>query len=264
VKRILIMSDTHCGHKSGLTPPAWQSQPPESAPHAVLKGAALRSALWNWFAARVAEFQPINYLLHLGDCIDGRGEKSGGVELLTGDREEQSRMAALCIQEVKATDGIYMVYGTPYHVGEAEDWENWVAREVKANKIEAEGHYEVNGLRIAAKHFVGNSASPASKYTALSSAQVKQLLWAELGQQDRADLILRGHVHRYARVEDEINCAAVCPPLQGLGSRFGVRQRDGLPVSFGFLIADIESPQQWGLRKVLLPLAEQRGEVNRL
>jgi hypothetical protein len=260
IKRVLFIADTHCGHKSGLTPPAWHTAVPEQAPRSVRKAAAQRVKLWRWFAANVDALWPIHRLIHLGDAVDGRGEKSGGVELMTTDREEQARMAAEIIRFVGAPT--YMVRGTPYHVGEQEEWENWVAKDVGAKKIEDEGHYDIRGLKVCCKHFIGNSNSTASKYTALSRAQVNQLLWAALGQQDKADIIIRAHIHRYARVEDDMGLAAVCPPLQGLGSRYGVRQRDGLPCSFGFLCLDVESREAWTLRAFRLPLVEQRGEVN--
>lgn len=260
MKRILIVADTHCGHRAGLTPPEWHYKVPEDAPRGIRKRAEQRETLWNWFAKNVKAQGKFHALIHLGDCIDGKGERSEGTELITSDREEQCRMAAQCIKFANAAH-VYMVRGTPYHTGAGEDWEDIVAKEVGAAKIEDEGHYEVNGLHIAAKHFIGNSASIVSKATAASRAQANQQLWAILGQQDRAHIILRAHIHRYLRVDDEFGTVAVCPPLQGLGSRFGVRQRDGLPCSFGFLVLDVESAERWALRRVLMPLSMQRGEV---
>lgn len=248
--RGIITSDMHCGHKVGLTPPAWQHTPSDEAPHVVMKAAAERKRLWEFFASEVNALRPFDFHLNLGDSIDGRGERSGGVELLTSDRAEQIRMAADVFRFIGAKQN-RLVRGTPYHTGTEEDWEDQIKRElagsVEVQSIGNEGHYNIRGLRIACKHFIGNSATPLGKYTALARSQVRNLLWAALDQQPKADIIMRGHVHRYARVEDDFGTAVICPALQGLGSRFGARQCDGLPVSFGFMHLDVVDADHWEL-----------------
>ena len=51
----------------------------------------------------VRDLQPVHLLLVGGDCIDGRGEKSGSTELITVNRNEQCQMAAECIRVWRAS-----------------------------------------------------------------------------------------------------------------------------------------------------------------
>ena len=73
--RVIVISDTHCGHEYGLTPPAW---------HRKLADRALAESIdnWNWFKQMVDRMRPYNVLIYNGDAIDGRGEKSESSELI--------------------------------------------------------------------------------------------------------------------------------------------------------------------------------------
>jgi hypothetical protein len=88
MKRVLIMSDLHCGHRVGLTPPDWQYRPGVRS-----KWRKIQQACWNWYANEIEEAGPFDVVIVNGDAIDGRGERSGGTELLTTDRHEQVEIA---------------------------------------------------------------------------------------------------------------------------------------------------------------------------
>jgi predicted nucleic acid-binding Zn-ribbon protein len=265
MKTILVISDLHCGHCVGLTPPAWQYVVDESAMPYKKKVAERRATLWGWFVDAVKQVGTIDYLLVNGDCIEGKGEHSGGTELITADRDEQADMASNAIGHIPCKK-IYMTYGTPAHAGKEEDWEKKVADKVEAIKIEGEGHYDINGLQISMKHFIGNSASPVSSVTAMRAAQIKQLLWTVREQQARANLIIRSHIHRCYNVgEPALNFQGwVTPALQGLGSKYGVRQCDGLPVDFGFLVVQVENVHDWSVTPYIAPKRLEKSDVIKL
>ncbi len=266
-KTILIVSDWHCGHRVGLTAPKHWPKLPADAPRHLRKESDLRRTLWKWFIKEVRAVGAIDRVIENGDAIEGKGDKSGGTELLTSDRGEQVDMAA-DIFEAIGCPAIYMTFGTPYHAGKEEDWESVLAKhdKVKAKKIEGEGHYDVNGLKVAAKHYIGNSSSPVSSATAMTAAHIKQLLWAEYGQQPHANLIIRSHIHRcYGVSEPGLNWQGwVTPGLQGLGSKYGIRQRDSLPVQFGFLVLRVKSKTDWWVQAVCAPLVLQHCGETRL
>ena len=263
--RVMICGDLHTGHRVGLTHPKHQPICPEDAPHHLRKQANMRKNLWDWFAERVEHYRPIHRLIVNGDAVDGKGGRSGSTELLTADRDEQAQMAADAINWIGASE-VYATYGTPYHVGTEEDWENVVVAKLdNFRKIEAEGHYECNGLRVVCKHYIGNTASPTSRATALSNAQIKQMLWALRCQQPLANLIVRSHVHRCVSFTDPgMNFAAwTTPALMGLGSKYGSRQCDGLPVDFGFLVVDVQDDAHWGVHAEIMPLSTEAAAVNK-
>jgi hypothetical protein len=261
MKHCFIGADLHCGHLIGLTSPKYNFIPPEEAGHQEIKQYQQRDILWNWFYDEINKCKKFDWALWNGDLIEGKGTRSEGVELLTSDRHKQVKMAIEIIKTVNAKRNDF-IYGTPYHVGMGEDFEALIAKEFDA-PIQAEGHFDFGGLMVAAKHYIGNSSSPVSGATAIKSALVKQSLWAGLGQQPDANLIIRSHIHRCISVsEPQSNKAGwVTPALQGLGSRYGARQCDGVPVTFGFLELTVESKDRWGVTAHIAPLSMQKATV---
>lgn len=260
MKRVVVISDLHCGHVVGLTPPSWHYAVPAGAPRSVRRQAEFREGQWRFYAETLRALQPIDRLIVLGDCIDGDQEKGHGTELIVTKRDEQCRMAVDCIAEVRAAK-VAMVYGTPYHAGKFEDWEDQVAEKFGGN-IGTEQDLDINGVRFNCKHFIGNASSPVSRFTALSSEQLRQLLWAEAGQQPKADVILRGHVHRFAFAGEGRWTGFICPPLQGLGGKIA-RIRSGLPLAFGFLHFVVNGDGSYTWTKHLQPLSVQAARATK-
>ena len=132
------MADLHCGHRVGLTPPYWQGRNIDP------KYNAIQKELWDFYSKNIKAFKP-DILFVVGDAIDGKGLKSGSTEQITTDRSEQALIATECILEAGA-DEIIMTYGTAYHTGISEDWEDTVARNVKANSIRSQQLVDINGV----------------------------------------------------------------------------------------------------------------------
>lgn len=260
-KHCFIGSDSHCGHRVGLTPPSYLHVPPKTSNHQAIKQYRLRKILWNWFSKEVKSCGKFDWGLWDGDMIEGDNKKSGGIELIESDRDEQSYMAIDIVKFVNAKKNDFIA-GTPYHCGPVESFERKIAKEFSSD-LHNEGHFDINGLMVVAKHFIGNSSSPVSQSTAITSAMIKQMLWAELKQQPRANLIIRSHIHKCISVSNPAYNKAgwVTPALQGLGSRFGMIQYDGLPVAFGFLELFVESRDNWGVKAHICPLSYQKATV---
>ena len=105
----MVCSDTHTGHHYGLTPPEWWFGK-DSGDRLQRDIGEYQRDLWGFTADTIERLKPIDILLMTGDAIDGKGEKSGGVEQLTTDRVEQCRMLARFIDETEA-EKVRMVYG---------------------------------------------------------------------------------------------------------------------------------------------------------
>ena len=256
--KILLGADSHCGHLLGLTPPDYN---PDSESH---PGTETRKALWKFYEKGVRDYGPWDVVGWDGDAIDGKGFRSGGTELITADRNTQCGMAARGIELAKAPK-VLMTYGTGYHTGQDDDWEDHVADAVKAERIEAEGHYDIRGVKVNMRHHIGGTSSVASRFTALSKESVRNLLWAEHDQQPKADLIVRAHVH-VPRVCGEPGdwMAITLPGLQGLGSKYGARRAPGLLVRFGFAMLEVDKKGNWDLGWHIAPLKMQAATVTKL
>lgn len=222
-KRIVVIGDSHCGHESGLTPPKWQN-----ADH--------QAEIWDWFVTTTKALKP-DVLFVLGDMIDGKGKRSGGTELITTDRLVQVEMATEVISVVGCPE-ITMVFGTPYHTGDEEDYETLIAKAVGAYIV---GHaFPIcNGIQFDLKHKIGGSTIPHGRSTPLQKALLWNKMWHDHNkEQPNADIIIRGHVHYHEYTGNSQGLAMTCPALQGWGSKFGVRQCEGI-VDTGLLWFDI-------------------------
>lgn len=242
-KRILAIGDLHCGHLVGLTHPDFDSKPRSGARK---KFYDLRRRYWDFYQESVYAIKPVDVVIVNGDAIDGKGDKSGGTEHLTIDRDEQCDMAVAAIEECEA-DKIFMTFGTPYHVG-VDDWELQVFRTLKERKhqVKIGGHdyINANGLTIDYRHKVGSSAVEYGRHTAVAKARVDNLLWAEHDEFPKAQIILRSHVH-YFRYEGGFGWLGMTlPALQGLGAKYGVRECDGT-VDFGVVWFDVYNKQEF-------------------
>ena len=248
-KRVLLLSDSQCGHILGLTPPDFDAIPTDTSGKRY-KLYLDRRRMWKWFVKKLEPLKPIDILIFNGDAIEGKGDKSGGTELLTTDRVEQTDMATVVIEQVDAKE-TYMSYGTPYHAGRYEDWEDIVAANVGAAKIGGEDSLSVgwqdvpsDGLIINYRHHVGRSSIPHGKATPLLKQKLWNGLWSLRGEYPLADVIVRSHVHYAFHTWEPGGSCFITPALCGYGSKFGARICLG-EVHFGFMWLDVTSKKEW-------------------
>ena len=243
-RRLICISDTHCGHRVGLTPPNWQNKTPTT------KYDHIQKALYDEYLQMVKKYRKKDMILVVnGDCIDGKGTKSGSTELNTvagADRNKQVEMAIEAIKEWK-TENIIITAGTPYHTGVGEDFEENVAKGVNAKKFGGQEWVEVNGRVFDFKHFVSNSSIPHGKGTPIAKDRLWNLIWAEFKEQPKADFVIRSHVHSFDYIGGHNWLALTTPALQGQGSKFGSR----IPskrIDFGLVWFDIQDDGRftWG------------------
>jgi predicted phosphodiesterase len=228
MKRIVCISDLHCGHFAGLTHPNWYVNS-ERMPTI----AKLQRETWNEYHALQRKYYKPDFLFVLGDCIDGRGEKSGGSELICTDRIEQVQMAEKAITGWDAQK-IFMVRGTPYHTGETEDFENQLAKDVNAT-IDDQLFIEINNKTFYLRHSVGSSAIPYSRHTQPAKMAVNNILMSNVNQCPTADVFIFGHVHYFTVSGNSQQTAFTLPALQLPSSKFGNKKCSGI-IDWGILI----------------------------
>ena len=229
MRRLVIESDYHCGSQVGLVPPKhWQGG----------KRGEHQKELWNFRKKVLKSLQPIDFLVVNGDCIDGKGEASGGTELITTDRHKQAAWAAEAIDLVKANE-CGLIYGTAYHTGKTEDFEDAVASICKTPKAFVSGQefFKYHGVTFDFKHFVGASGIPHGRHTAIAKEKLWNLIWADRGGQPKVDYVVRSHVHYHSGVFDRFYTGFTTPCWQGHGSKFGVRKCAGT-VDIGLMVLE--------------------------
>lgn len=219
--RALVVSDLHCGHKAGLTPPDWQYSPDAKAPGVKHIG-EIQRGVWGFWEKLIAEKYDV--AICNGDAIDGKGEASGGTEQLTADREEQVEMAFTALSMLKAKRYV-IIYGTPYHTGKDEDWELVLAKRLGAH-IGSHEFLDIDGVVFDLKHKVGSSSIPHGRSTAINKERLWATMWAERDMAPHADVLIRSHVHYYGVSGDANGINMTTPGLQW-DTKYGKRQCSG-------------------------------------
>ena len=222
-KMVMAISDLHCGHAAGLTPPKHRPYTP-----AWTGFYEQWDSVWQEYIKWANLLQP-DILIVNGDAIDGKGEKSGGTEQICGTWAAQADMASECIMHTNAKK-IVMTYGTPFHTGQSDDFENLIKDKLTGCEVVIGGHEfpVINGIQFDIKHKIGSSSVPQGRTTALNKSHLWNDLWAIRGQQPTAQVVLRGHVHYHAYTGNQDWLGMTLPALQGWGSKYGVRQCEGL------------------------------------
>ena len=124
MKKILIISDTHSGHKMALTPPEYQTRDKDIE--------NIVAPFWDWFTATKKDHYDI--LLHVGDAIEGDDHKDAGF-LLEPDLNKQIDIASAVIESCNA-DKHYFVSGTPYHTATGSmDIDTWALSSCHSNSF---------------------------------------------------------------------------------------------------------------------------------
>ncbi len=258
--RILLFGDSHCGSVVGLTPPAYQFKlldNPTTAEHYKRnKWAKLQKECHDWYTDTLDLFRPIDRVFVPGDIVDGSGKRSGGTEQITTDRKVQASMAIEIIEQIGCRDLIF-VYGTAYHTGDAEDFEVDVSQHFGA-KIGSHEWEEVNGVVFDIKHDQSATKNPG---TSLFNAVVDNREWAVLGEQPKADVLIRGHSHRYCVLALEDCLAISIPSLQAYGTKFGAR-KCSRKVQFGMMALDVWPDGEVVQHVRIAKLAGHKTEVN--
>jgi hypothetical protein len=257
-KRGFLGGDMHCGHRVGLTPPQWQR--PEYSlsdrPDAKYYKAAI--ALWAEFDIKIRELQPFDFAVFNGDCIDGKGTRSGGTELITTDRNEQCKMAETAIRHVDA-EKVLITRGTGYHTGMDDDWEDQIAYSTGA-EISDHQWVEVNGCVLDCKHAIGASSIPHGRFTPLAKDRLWNVIWHTDEGDPKSDIIIRSHVHYHAFCGDNNYLAMTLPALQGKGSKFGKRICTGT-VHWGFCWIDIYDDGRYYWNRHIIQVEEQNATL---
>jgi len=268
-KYILALADAHCGHLVGLTPPRWQLKTIARTKTKRNKYYKVQKSLWKAFDNIVQSLPMLDGLIINGDMIDGKGQKSGGAELITSLMQEQADMACDVIDHItlnKCRKGykIFGTFGTPYHTSPFGDqWENYIASKCQFDSIGAHEWIDVEGVIFDFKHHLGSSSVPHGRHTAAAKAGLWNDLWAIEGMQPKANIILRSHVHYFSYCGNRRRLCMTLPALQGMGSRFGALRCEGL-VDFGMVLFEIKSKNEYNFYPFVHQVGSQKTKAVKL
>lgn len=243
-KRLVIISDLHCGSEAGLSP----------RPDTALKRGLL--ARYTDCIAHLGARPDI--LVINGDAIDGTQDRGRG----DGDSAiiHQQIADACALVKMWRPRAVYCVAGTQYHVGgDVVEGEQVLAIMLREGGIPATFHRKLNmtindWFRVQFRHHIGSSGIPHGRHTPQSRSKVWGYLNAACGGSAPAHLSVYSHVHYWTYSEDFMGAAMTTPAWQAIGSRYGDERCDG-HVDLGAVEITIGQTERqgWSWRKRLYP-----------
>lgn len=250
-KRVIVLSDTHCGHKTGLlTPDKYRRDSKEQQDKIAIE-------LSETFRNMVEPLKPFDICIANGDLIDGR---ENSTELREGDRNRQADIASDCLKQTEARKYV-IIKGTPYHVGRNEKFEERIADNLHASSFGAHEYIDINGLIFDCKHKVGSSSIPHGPYTPIAKERLWAVLWSDKGQPD-SDIIIRSHTHKFNFCGDFDWLGLTTPGLQGT-SEYGATEVQRT-IDFGIVYFDVWNKEKWEWHAKQLELELTKSEVIKL
>jgi len=236
-KSVVFIADLHCGSRVAVT-----DKPSNSIQKALLKA-------WRDSIERLGS---PDILVVNGDLIDGPDKKNGGRDLTEPNLVQQALSATALISEWKAKE-IFVIAGTPYHVGDDVDFEEFVA-----DKLGASFHNKlvlsVNGYTFDVRHKIGASNIQHGRFTASARERGWDAINAAIKQSDHANMIVRSHVHYWTYNEDALGGALTTPCWQAPGSIYGARQCTGR-IDIGAVKFTVGSKGDAQWQRLLFPLS---------
>jgi hypothetical protein len=238
--RVVFVSDTHVGSSYAVFPEDYRN-PEDGAPITLNR---LQKRLLRGWERLAREFSPADVIVLLGDLIDGpqTRERFGTLRL-----QNVAHQVDAFVQLFKGTwrwRRLYVVRGTSYHAEvQGVHAEELIAKALGAEKIDS-GKFSdyVLNLRIHDKilncaHHVGFSRVPHYRATPLLRELVLSSLGSFFGE---ADIVARGHVHYWVKVELGEKIGFTCPSWQ-LPTPYQLRRGTfGLSGEVGIVVAEVE------------------------
>ena len=257
--KVVFCGDPHCGHMAGLTPPPWWL--PKDTPHHGVR--RLHSEMWRRFRGYTRKHAPVDLVVLNGDGVDGKGKRSGGIEQIVSDRHEQADMCVLAMLEWRKGSPkckFAMRRGTPYHVGQEEDFERVIAERLDC-ELETARPMKIGGVVVNIKHKVGRSSIPHGRHTAPARARLQDVLRSEQKKHPKAGIIIRSHVHYYGFCGGTGWMAMTLPALQSW-TRYGEGEMDD-DVDWGLVVFDFDGKggYSWTPEIVTLQAAVQNPQT---
>lgn len=211
---ILVLGDTHVGSKYSIWPRGYIGKAPTNQRLPPTDISEQLNVYWDRLIGELST-DPVDIMVHVGDCIDGIGAAKYGRELYTTDIDEQRDACIELLRPIVrcVKSDPFFLQGTDYHNVRYEDAEKGIAEAFNGVYI---ANYPLD-LVLKGKNlnFYHGGGQPAQyRSTMLDKTNFFALAAAQCGKTKRADMIIRGHYHFFVFLEYESQLGLLTPCWQ--------------------------------------------------
>jgi hypothetical protein len=253
-KRLVVVSDLHCGHIFGLTPPDWRYN--QNTQHKKLIY-TIQQELWDWFEVEINKCKPINYCVCNGDAVEGPGKKNE-IEISEPDMYYQEKMATHVLKFINPKEKFLLTYGTPYHVVSTLKHENVIADNL-GTEIATSKDFEIYGKSFNIKHHTSKSSIAYGQGTLIQKRAVWELLRNAINRDAPTDFVIRSHIHEYILIQSKLPTCITTPALQASDTLYGMKFDSWYDI--GFIHIDIW--ENGSLKEIVPHIVELKCKKNK-
>ncbi len=243
-RRIVVVSDLHCGSVMGLCPPKIQIE--GGGYYQANKYQQWLYRCWQDMAADIKQLdRPI--LVINGDAIQGVSHKDG--QLIGSELSLQVEIAAELLRPVVADcSRVFFLRGTEWHEGKVSENVEYLAQSLGAEKKASTGQYtrselylSLDGAAIHFAHHIGNSSVP--HYEATIPTREALIHTSELvrffgSKAPNLRMIVRSHRHRSAAVWLPPDLWSVVTPAWQLKTSFSYKVAVSMLPEIGYFVIE--------------------------
>lgn len=218
--KVLVISDTHVGSVCALIPPNCGYVLNE-----------VQQFLWDKWLQMIEAVGEVDYVLCLGDMVEGLNPKEKGRQTVP-DILEQVKLAKLALNMIKCKRSFLFVQGSPYHTGANPSADELLCEILNGEWLDEDGNFIADNIVFHIRHWQPYSKKPEGRYNSQQSESMIMRL-----NEDNADVILRGHTHRFNFSGNVHNIAISTPCWKSL-DKFMRRSSQELPDN-GYIIFNV-------------------------
>jgi len=277
---LLAIGDTHFGGYRSLMPKGFRYKVEnregryDRKLYRLTAGQRYLLYCFNEMQRRVRKYTDRYVLAHMGDIIHGYHDQMFRI-LCLPDTDDQSDAAELLLTPLVAESvGAYFCCGTKFHRGTKSnpEWRvvDLIRRNLREMKLDIPCKYaDAHNIRILDKTFNfvhGHSQVQDWPMTPLGREAADNILFAELKQTPKADVILRAHIHpsRFSPIY-EFNKWAVFTPAWHLPTEYTsvgrARYFRSIPLIGALLFRVTEEPMPAGVSIIPITFPQPRAEM---
>lgn len=255
LNKLAFFADLHCASRWGLTHPKYWNE--QTSPYS--------RWLWESFLVFSDWVGKCDLVVNIGDTIDGKQRRSGGTGLVTLSAGEQVQMAIDATEPLmKNAKAAIRVTGTPYH----EDFDGAMMLWDQAYHVlkpETPDQQHVVNLDLGDGVVINIKHAPEGESAQYDgTSRDRELIWSAVAEVlsgiPHASILMRAHVHKFTRLENEDRQIITCP-CWCLQQPYALtkKQYRWIPQIGGLmLVRDKEEPFGWRLKRKMFTVPTPR------
>ena len=227
MKRILVVSDLHCGSNVGLFLPEYYD-PDNDIGYEIND---VIGYLFEKWCSMVSTVGHVDYVIANGDLVDGANVAEAGEGQLTTDVHTQAVVAANLLNMID-TDTYYVLNGSKYHTGQTSG-DQLVCDLIGGKWL---GDYEFitfDNILTHVRHFEKYSSNPDSR----CGPQLKEAR-NNRAQGTDVDIYIRSHTHHFNASITSRELTINTPCFKGMDHFIGARSME-MP-DCGYVIINVD------------------------